>query len=158
MGFKKKNLTCAESLEASGGPQPPVWGLICLYHHCLYLKPIEPIPHNLTKYSVTFRHSSLIFSIKEAAMFRRTVWHCCTRCKVNSRQEFSLYNLYVLMFVASFRAANSLVGKSECSLSLDFLGRFLQCCLLLKVSNILKISLSRFSTSLTLIMLTWRIG
>ena len=91
-------------------------------------------------------------------MFRRTVWHCCTRCKVNSRQEFSLYNLYVLMFVASFRAANSLVGKSECSLSLDFLGRFLQCCLLLKVSNILKISLSRFSTSLTLIMLTWRIG
>jgi hypothetical protein len=53
------------------------------------------------------------------------------------------------MFAALFRAANSFVGKSEWSLSLDFLGCFLQCFLLLKVSNILKMCPSLFSTSLT---------
>jgi hypothetical protein len=53
------------------------------------------------------------------------------------------------MFVASFRAANSFVGKSDWYLSLDFLDYLLQCCLLLKVSNILKMYRSHFSTSLT---------
>jgi len=53
------------------------------------------------------------------------------------------------MFVASFRAANSFVGKSEWSLSVDFLDCLPRCCLLLKVSNILMIGLSLFPTSLT---------